>query len=144
MKTFTCIALVAALGSSTLLTSCETATGTGALAGATAGAIIGSNTGPHSRYGNGGRTLAGAGIGALAGALIGSIVDENRASRRYNDDEYDDQGDRRGRRYPYGESTDYRGYVRSPYRPYNIIDVRGIPRGALVIDPSTDRPFRNP
>lgn len=131
MKTFTCLGLVAALGSSTLLTSCETATGTGAALGATAGGIIGANT----NSGGTGRTLAGAGIGAVAGALIGSIVDEERASRTY----YGRTAD-----YPFGEPTRYRGYVRSPYRPYNIIDVRGIPHGALVIDPSTDRPFRNP
>lgn len=130
MKTFTCLALVAALGSSTLLTSCETATGTGAALGATAGGIIGANT----NSGGTGRTLAGAGIGALAGALIGSVVDEERASRVYH--AHDD--------YPYGQPTRYSGYVRSPYRPYNVIDVRGIPHGALVIDPSTDQPFRNP
>ncbi|MEO8352803.1 MAG: hypothetical protein ABI680_13795, partial [Chthoniobacteraceae bacterium] len=51
--------------------------------------------------------------------------------------------DRRGG-YPMGNRTSRRGYVRSPYSPYNLIDVRGIPRGARVIDPSTDRIFINP
>ena len=36
------------------------------------------------------------------------------------------------------------GFVTSPYRPYNRIDVRGIPRGAQVVDPSCDRIFVNP
>ena len=36
------------------------------------------------------------------------------------------------------------GYVRSPYYPYNTIDVSGLPHGAKVMDPSTGRPFINP
>ena len=34
--------------------------------------------------------------------------------------------------------------VISPYYPYSRIDVRGIPRGAKVEDPSTHRIFINP
>jgi predicted small secreted protein len=142
MKKLTSLALILALGSSTLLTSCETGTGTGALVGAGIGSIIGANT----NSGGNGRIAAGAGLGALAGALVGAIYDEDkRATReRYNEDRYTDSYDGRERNYPYGEPTRYVGYVRSPYRPYNTIDVRGIPSGALVLDPSVDRAFRNP
>jgi hypothetical protein len=116
-------------------TSCETATGTGAAVGALTGAAIASNTGPHGYYSNnGGRTLAGAAIGAGAGALIGAIVDANRAA------EY---GPRPAGGYPYARSAGY-GIVYSPYAPHNIVDVRGIPHGVLVRDPSTGGVFRNP
>jgi len=154
MQKITVLALTLAMSSSSLLTSCETAAGTGALVGAGVGGIIGNNTN------NGGatRTAVGAGLGALAGALAGSVYDERKREkygdrRSVDDREYDeDDSDRREvrtyssreTRYPYAEPTRYEGYVRSPYRPNNIIDVRGIPRGALVVDPSVDRPFRNP
>jgi hypothetical protein len=46
--------------------------------------------------------------------------------------------------YPPGRPTDRPGFVVSPYPPYNRIDVRGIPRGAQVQDPSTGRIFINP
>jgi hypothetical protein len=36
------------------------------------------------------------------------------------------------------------GYVYSPYGRHNLIDVRGIPQGALVKDPSTGGIFRKP
>jgi len=131
MKKLTCFALALALGSSSFLTSCETAAGTGALVGAAAGGAIGANT----NSGGNSRTLVGAGIGALAGALVGSAIDENRRAH-YG---VNDRGE-----YPYATPTRYDGYVESPYAPRNVIDVRGIPRGELVIDPSVDRLFRNP
>jgi hypothetical protein len=34
--------------------------------------------------------------------------------------------------------------VRSPYPPYRIVDVRGIPPGELVRDPASGGVFRNP
>lgn len=145
-KKITAITLLLALGSSSLLTSCETGVGTGALVGAGLGAAIGNTT----QGGGGTRTAQGAAIGALAGALAGAVYDENKREKneaRYYEDDvaYRGRSSYRGERsYPYGEPTRYSGYVRSPYRPFNIIDVRGIPDGALVVDPSTDRPFRNP
>ncbi|MEO7932319.1 MAG: hypothetical protein ABIT76_04080 [Chthoniobacterales bacterium] len=145
MNKFTTLAVTLALGSSSLLTSCESAAGTGALVGAGIGGIIGHNT----NNGGGTRTAVGAGLGALAGALAGAAYDEHKREKYAREDGYYRDGEVRGyerreRSYPYGEPTRYAGYVRSPYRPYNIIDVRGIPSGALVVDPSVDRPFRNP
>lgn len=132
-KSFATVA-VAALGAFAL-NSCETATGTGALVGAGTGALIASNTGPHGYYGdNGGRTLAGAAIGAGAGALIGAAIDADQ--RGYY------EGHESGY-YPMGRRVG-QGLVRSPYAPHAVVDVRGIPRGALVRDPATGRPFRKP
>ncbi len=52
---------------------------------------------------------------------------------------YDEYGE-----IPYASRTGDPGFVESPYYPYNIIDVRGIPRGATVLDPSTNNIFINP
>ena len=54
-----------------ILSSCETKTGTGALAGAGVGALAGGLIG-----GNATGALIGAGVGALAGGLIGAALDE--------------------------------------------------------------------
>ncbi|MDQ6654894.1 MAG: hypothetical protein M3Y80_03660 [Verrucomicrobiota bacterium] len=131
------LAVVAlALGSAFALNSCETATGTGALIGAGTGAVIAGNTGPHGYYRNdSGRTLAGAAIGAGAGALIGAAIDANRAA------EY---GPEPSQGYPYARRSGTPGFVYSPYPPNRIVDVRGIPRGSLVRDPSSGGVFRKP
>jgi hypothetical protein len=113
------------------LSSCESYVGRGAAYGAGTGAIIGGLAGNSDRD-----VVRGAAIGAGVGALVGAIVQEHERERFYR------EGPRGG--YPYGERTRSRGIVRSPYYPYNLIDVRGIPPGALVIDPSTNRPFIRP
>ncbi|MGI8480928.1 MAG: glycine zipper domain-containing protein [Chthoniobacterales bacterium] len=128
----TALSAIAALA----LASCETATGTGALVGAATGAAIASNTGPHGYYrDNGGRTLAGAAIGAGAGALIGAAIDANRAA------EYGPVPEGGYRVARWSETP---GFVRSPCPPNALIDVRGIPRGSLVRDPSSGCIFRRP
>jgi len=123
------LAAVSALG----LSSCETATGTGALIGAGTGALIGSHSGHHGHHNRGG-AIAGAAIGAGAGALIGAAIDADE--RGY----YEGHP---GSYYPIGRRVG-RGLVESPYPPHAVVDVRGIPRGALVRDPATGRPFRKP
>ena len=108
--------------------SCESPTGTGALAGAAGGAALGGLLG-----GGRGRNIAtGAILGAGTGALIGHAV--GHADRR---------GYYEGRQLPYGEPAG-RGVARSPYSPYNLIDVRGIPSGAVVEDPTTGGRFIRP
>ena len=131
MKTNKLIGAVAiAAASLCTLTSCETATGTGALVGAATGAAIGGSSYHHS----GERALAGAAIGAGAGALIGAAIDaDQRGYYRGHPAEY----------YPYGQRVG-RGLVQSPYPPHAIVDVRGSPHNALVADPQTGRPFRKP
>jgi hypothetical protein len=46
--------------------------------------------------------------------------------------------------YPYARRTRHPGFVRSPYQPYVLVNVRGIPRYARVLDPSCGRIFINP
>jgi hypothetical protein len=110
------------------LTSCESPTGTGALAGAAGGAALGGLLGG----GRGRNIAAGAILGAGTGALIGHSIGHAN-----------DRGYYEGRRLPYGRSAG-RGIVESPYRPYNLIDVRGIPHGAVVEDPTTGGRFIRP
>jgi uncharacterized protein YcfJ len=116
------------LASAMTFTSCESTTGTGALAGAGAGAILGSVLG----HGKGSNILAGAAAGAAAGALAGHIIGHA-----------DDRGYYDGRHLPYGRMVD-RGICESPYSPHNLVDVRGIPHGAVVEDPSTGGQFIKP
>jgi len=126
---------------------CET-TGDSVLLGAATGAAIGGIAGRDGRS-----ALTGAAIGAAGGYLIGKAVQRDR--RRVYSEGYDegrgDRYDRRDRRddyredrYPVGRLTNRDGLVTSPYHPYNRIDVRGIPRGAQVEDPSTGKVFINP
>src|SRR5438094_5388460 len=80
----------------------------------------------------------GAGIGYLACTLI--ELDRRRAYEEgyYEVHYYDREPD-----YPVARRVG-RDLVRSPYRPYSIIDVAGIPPGAVVEDPSTGGRFINP
>ena len=131
---------------------CETS-GQNALLGAATGAAVGG-----ALHGRGDQALAGAAIGAAGGYLIGKAVQHDRR-RVYSEGYYEGRGDRgegyrdeRGKdrsyreesRYPVGRSTGRYGFVSSPYYPYNRIDVRGIPRGAKVVDPSCDKIFIHP
>jgi hypothetical protein len=131
MKKTSLAFVVLALGSVCAFTSCETATGTGALIGAATGAAIG---GSGSYHHSGENALAGAAIGAGAGALIGAAIDADaRGYYRGHPANY----------YPYGRRVGH-GLVQSPYPPHVVVDVRGIPHDALVADPETGRPFRKP
>lgn len=126
---------------------CET-TGDNVLLGAATGAAIGA-----AATGRGQGALAGAAIGAAGGYVVGKAVQHERR-RAYSEgyyegreDRYDDRRDDRyyhEDRYPVGRLTNREGFVTSPYYPYNRIDVRGIPRGAQVQDPSTRKIFINP
>lgn len=46
--------------------------------------------------------------------------------------------------WPYGLVTRHPGFVKSPYPPYRLINVRGIRREAKVLDPASGRLFINP
>ncbi|MBV8900520.1 MAG: hypothetical protein JOY92_10480 [Verrucomicrobia bacterium] len=129
MKVKICmLAVVTAAG---LLSGCDTYEGQGAAYGAGAGAVIGGLAGGNVRS-----AAAGAAAGAATGAIIGAVIHENERQRYYQDAPPGG--------YPYGHPTEYPGLVRSPYYPHNLIDVRGIPAGALVLDPSVNRPFVRP
>jgi len=133
MNKYCLSAVSAAFLVSFALSSCETyppgqATGLGAGIGAASGALIGAGAA-------GGRGAAiGAGAGLLAGALVGAAVDTENA--RYYHAALGG--------YPFARRTGTPGYVYSPYPPHNIIDVRDVPPGELVRDPSTGGIFRKP
>jgi hypothetical protein len=112
------------------LNSCDTPTGAGAGYGAAAGAIIGAAATGRPRD-----AAIGAAAGAATGALIGAAIEAEDARRT---------GPPPPGGYPFAARTGTYGFVRSPYRPYRIVDVRGIPRGELVRDPSSGGIFRNP
>ena len=136
MKKFVPV-LSACLSVAMLFSGCETS-GESALAGAATGAAIGGLL-----HGDGRDALHGAMIGAGAGYLIGKVAREQRREA-YERGYYEGGGYRGQTRYPMGRYADQPGFVRSPYRPYHIIDVRSIPPGAQVIDPSCERVFINP
>jgi hypothetical protein len=128
------------LSLATLLSSCESVAGN-TLLGTAAGAAIGG-----MRHGRGEDALKGAAIGAGAGFLAGHALQAERnavAERRYRE-QRDYGGEERIAGLPYARPTGQRGLVRSPYPPYHLIDVSGIPSGAEVMDPSCRRSFINP
>ncbi len=144
-------ALLSALALLSLsLCSCETP-GQSAMAGAGLGAAIGGLL-----HGSGSDALSGAAIGAGAGYLLGKVAQSDREEAYYEeryDERYTDRREYPQYREPYhpatrglpvARRTNRYGFVTSPYRPFNLIDVRGIPRGARTMDPSTNRIFINP
>jgi hypothetical protein len=113
-----------------ILTSCDTPTGAGAGYGAAAGAIIGAAATGRPRD-----AAIGAAAGAATGALIGAAIEADEARRTAPPPPGG---------YPFAARTGTYGFVRSPYPPHRIVDVRGIPPGELVRDPSSGGIFRNP
>jgi hypothetical protein len=112
------------------LTSCDTPVGQGAGIGAASGAIIGGLA--TNRVGG---AALGAAAGALAGGLVGAAVEQNQVAA---------YGPPPPGGFPRATPTERAGFVISPYAPYYEIDVRGVPRGALVRDPSCGRLFVKP
>ena len=115
------------------LGSCETPEGQGAGFGAVTGAATGALIGAAAT-GTGQGAGIGAAAGAVAGALLGAAVAQNQAQYYHPP-----PGG-----YPVAHWTGTPGYVYSPYPPHNVIDVRGVPRGAWVRDPSTGGIFVKP
>ena len=112
-------------------TSCETATGTGALWGATTGAVLGGLTSHHHSAEG---AAIGAIIGANTGAIIGSEIDRAHAVR---------YGPHRGE-FPFAQPTERRGFYVSPYPPHRVYDLRNVPHGGLVDDQVGGGYFRKP
>jgi hypothetical protein len=113
--------------------------------GAKHGAIIGAGVGAL-KEGSLRGAARGAAIGAATGALLGKIAKDRREERYNRDDEVivEERYYRERPRYPVARPTNRYGFVTSPYAPYHLIDVRGIPSGARVVDPSNDLVFINP
>jgi predicted small secreted protein len=112
------------------LNSCDTPRGAGAGYGAAAGAIIGGAATGRVRG-----AAIGAAAGAAAGTLIGSAIQEDEARRTAPPPPGG---------YPWARRSETPGFVYSPYPPHRLVDVRGIPRGEMVKDTSTDGIFLNP
>ena len=122
---------LAVLAVALCLSSCDTPVGQGAGYGAAGGAIIGGLAGGTVRS-----AAIGSAAGAATGALIGAIVQDSQRERYYR--EAPPGG------YPYAQPTGEPGIVRSPYYPHSLVDVRNVPPGALVIDPTSGQPFVRP
>lgn len=125
------LSIVSALAISALaLSSCETPTGQGAGFGAAAGAVLGA-----AATGDVHGAATGALIGATTGAIIGASIEEDQALR---------YGPRPRSGFPYGRRTETPGYYQSPYPPYQVYNLRGIPHGGLVEDRVGGGYFRKP
>ena len=111
------------------LTSCDTPGGLDA----SNGAVVAGFTGERHD------AITGEPIGTAPNYLIG-VLAHNR--RRYADGYYSVSYPRS--RYPLATTTDMSGIVRSPYPPHHLVDVRKIPAGARVVDPSVNRVFTRP
>jgi len=104
--------------------------------GALTGAIVGGAARNNVRG-----AAVGAGIGAIAGAVLGKVAQDQRSTAYAQgraDAAYVPES------YRVATPSRYYGYVVSPYRPYALVDVRGIRPGARVMDPVSDRIFINP
>jgi Glycine zipper len=126
-----CVGIVSGLALVALtLNSCDTPKGAGAAYGAAAGAMIGA-----AATGRVQDAAIGAAAGAATGALIGAAIEADEARTTAPPPPGG---------YPFAARIGTYGFVRSPYPPHRIVDVRGIPDGELVRDPSTGGIFRNP
>jgi hypothetical protein len=130
MKWQVCTAAAAVTLLASSFTSCDQPTGAGAAYGAAAGAIIGA-----AATGNVRGAAIGAAAGAATGALVGHAIQEDQAAR---------YGPPPQGGYPVARWSGTPGLVVSPYPPNRLVDVTGIPRGALVRDPASGGIFRRP
>ncbi len=141
-----------------LLTGCETP-GQSALAGAGTGAVMGGML-----KGTGRGMAQGAAIGAAGGYVLGAYGQSER-QRGYARGSWDQQQPPAPVYYApdpvpryghyrqavprpeplvYGRRSGRYGFVYSPYGRGDLLDVRGLPHGAQVVDPYSGRVFLNP
>ena len=145
-------------GLSVFLSGCETP-GRSALAGAGTGAVLGGML-----KGTGKGMAQGAAIGAAGGYVLGAYGQSERnrgyaqASGTYPtppppvyyapppEPRYYPHRHAIPRAEPllYGHRSGRYGFVYSPYGHGDLVDVRGLPHGARVVDPFSGRIFLNP
>ena len=130
MKANNLLTISALTLSALAVTSCETPTGQGTGWGAATGAVLGAAATGDVRG-----AATGAVIGATTGAIIGASIEEDQAIR---------YGARPNGGYPFGRRTQTPGFYQSPYPPYQIYNLRGIPHGAIVDDRVGGGYFRKP
>ena len=138
-------AITAVVTATITLNSCtpyqQQGAGLGALGGAAVGAIAGDDSDD---------VLRGAALGAAAGAGAAALKENSDRNRGY----YNTGGDQAPPpkpsaqpdtgKYPVATATDNSNLVISPYKPHNVIDVRGFQSGQLAKDPSNGEIFRLP
>lgn len=132
-------------------TACETPEQS-ALAGAGTGAVAGLLLGG----GKGKNAAIGGLIGGASGYAVGKYGEAERLKAEQRAGAYSQQAPPVYQSqpppsaqiyqpsYPYGRPSGTRGYVYSPYSRGQLVDVRGIPHGAQVVDPITGQVFLNP
>lgn len=144
---------------SAFLSGCETP-GQSALAGAGTGAVLGG-----ALKGTGRGMAQGAAIGAAGGYVLGAYGQSERnrgyaqasgtypsppppvyyapvPEPRYHHRHY--YAAPRAEPMLYGRHSGRYGFVYSPYGSRELVDVRGLPHGARVVDPFCGRVFLNP
>jgi len=115
--------------------------GVGALAGGALGALTGDDEEDITRA-----TV----IGAVVGAGAAAIREQQQQTGGYYNNSYNQPQQQQTApvqttsTYPYAQLTETVGYVKSPYRPYNVVDVRGIPAGKMAKEPGTENIFLIP
>lgn len=154
------VGLILVFCASVLLSGCETP-GQSALAGAGTGALLGGML-----KGTGRGMAQGAAIGAAGGYVLGAYGQSERergyaqgsgayapqpappvyyapppVEPRYHGHYYSHP---RAEAMLYGSHSGRYGFVYSPYGRRDLVDVRGLPHGAQVMDPFSGRVFVNP
>lgn len=141
------LSCIAGLACALSFTSCTPMQQQGAQVGGLAGAALGALAGDDSSS-----VVKGAAIGAAVGAGAAAVREQSQQNSGY----YNTGGDiypqstsntvatPTASNYPYATATQNPGYVRSPYKPYNTIDVRGIPSGKMAKEPGTNNIFMIP
>ena len=124
--------LIGAVALSSLggLNSCTTTQQRGAQYGAIAGAAAGVLTGDDV-----GDIAVKTGVAAAIGVGVATILENQNTPARTNEVATQPAG------FPAGVKTATNGYVKSPYSPYNVIDVRGIASGTKVTAPGSNNIF---
>ena len=117
----------------------------GALVGGLGGAAVGAIAGD-----DGEDVLKGAALGAGVGAGAAALKENHDRNQGY----YNTGGDQvappqppaptQTKNYPTATATENQNLVISPYKPHNVIDVRGFQSGQLAKDPSNNQIFRIP
>ncbi len=171
-QSLTSLAAAFSLLSAAVTPSCQTSAQTGTLAGAGAGALVGraiddDNRGRGAVIGS----VIGAILGGIGGAAVDEQRARRFNEERYYREQQPyppqqqpaysqypsyspppayNQGNQGYRQpvpprenFPTGTSVG-RDRVRSPYPPNNVINTEGYPRGEIVVDPTTGKPFRIP
>ncbi len=105
--------------------------GVGALAGGAIGALAGDDTKD---------IVNGAAIGAAVGAGSAAVQERNQTNG-FNNTQQAAPSAPVQNNYPLAQMTETPGYVKSPYRPYNTVDVSGIPSGKMAKEPGTNNIF---